>query len=92
MFRLTTNVARMNTPQQVGAALAEVVRAAIKDAGLSQRGVAAAAGMPLVTLNRRLTGHSAFTVVEVAAIAAVVGIGVTELFVRAEDSSLADAG
>lgn len=89
MFRLTTSVVRMNTPQQVSDTLSRVVKAAMKTSGHSQRDVAEATGIPLVTLNRRLTGSYSFTVLEVAAIAEVIGVGVTDLFLRAERSTIA---
>ena len=84
MFRLTTSVPHMTTAQSISDRLAAVVVQAIRSAGLSQRAVAEKSGIPLVTLNRRLTGKAAFTVLEVAAVAEVVGVGVTELFLRAE--------
>lgn len=86
MFRMTTTVLRMTTPEQISQRLAEVVVAAIKAAGHSQRDVAEASGIPLVTLNRRLTGRSSFTIPEIAAISEVIDTGVTELFLRVERS------
>ena len=84
MFRLTTNLVRMNTPEATSARLTAAVGDAIKAAGLSQRAVAERCGIPLVTLNRRLTGRTAFTVIEVAAIADALGTSLLDLAVRAE--------
>lgn len=89
MFRLTSNVIRMTTATTASADLAEVIAAAMKADGKSQRAVSEAAGIPLVTLNRRLTGRSAFTVPEVAAIAKVLDLSIVDLFLRAERSALA---
>lgn len=84
MFRLTTNLLRMNTPEATSARLTTAVANALRSAGLTQRAVSEQTGIPLVTLNRRLTGRSAFTVLELAAIAEVTGLSVVELAVRAE--------
>ncbi|HZL06889.1 MAG TPA: helix-turn-helix transcriptional regulator [Coriobacteriia bacterium] len=75
---------RMNTPEQVGRLLSEITSEAIKHAGLSQRATSESTGIPLVTLSRRLTGRSAFTVPEIAAIARASGVSVVELFLRVE--------
>lgn len=58
---------------------------------MSQRDVAAATGIPLVTLSRRLTGQTGFTVPEVAAIAHLLGISLVEVFLRAERAATASA-
>ena len=84
MFRLTTNLLRMNTPEATSARLTAVVADAMKTSGLSQRVMSERCGIPLVTLNRRLTGRNAFTIVELAAIADVLGISIVELALRAE--------
>lgn len=91
MLRMGTSVLRMETPDQYSARLAEVVAQSIRAAGLSQRDIAARAGVPLVTLSRRLTGRSPFTVVEVAAIASVLGVSVVELALRAERTTATHA-
>lgn len=81
---MTTNVLRMTTADLTAEALASVVSKAVKTANLSQREVADRTGIPLVTLNRRLTGRSAFTVPEVASVAEVLGLSVVEIFLRVE--------
>lgn len=88
---MTTNVPRMTTAQTASADLAEVIVEAMKADGQSQRSMSTATGIPLVTLNRRLTGRSAFTVIEVAAIAQVLDISVVDLFLRAERRALKPA-
>jgi len=74
----------MNTPEAISARLTAAVADAIKMAGLSQRAVSEQTGIPLVTLSRRLTGRTAFTVIELAAIAQVLNLSLVELAVRAE--------
>lgn len=74
----------MNTPEATSARLTAAVADAVKASGLSQRTLAEKCGIPLVTLNRRLTGRNPFTVVEVAAIADALGTSLLDLAVRAE--------
>lgn len=74
----------MNTPEATSARLTAAVADAMKTAGVSQRSMSDRCGIPLVTLNRRLTGRTAFTVVEVAAIAGQLGLSLVELALRAE--------
>lgn len=61
--------------QQVAAGVAQ----AIQDCGLSEVAVAERSGIPRTTLKRRLAGHSAFNVAELAAIAAVLGVDFASL-------------
>ncbi len=91
MSRMGTTVIRMDTPEVISHHLSQVVGAAIKSAGESQRSVAAKTGIPLVTLSRRLTGRTSFTFAEVAAIAGVIGVSVVELVLRAERASSSTA-
>ena len=63
MFRLTTSMIRMNTPQATSDRLTAVVAEAMRTAKVSQRAMAELTGIPLVTLSRRLNGHTAFTAV-----------------------------
>lgn len=77
----------MDTPEAVARQVAVEIKAAMASAGLSQREVADATNIPLVTLNRRLTGSGKpFDFGEVSAITAVLGISLTELVLRAERS------
>lgn len=69
----------MEQPQNTGAAVAEAVRAAIAARGTTQSAVAEATGIPRVTLVRRLTGFSSFTVDELARIAKVLETTPAEL-------------
>lgn len=84
MFRLTTSMLHMNTPQATSDRLTAVISQAMASAKVSQRAMAEATGIPLVTLNRRLTGRTAFTAVEMAAVAEVLNLSIVELALRAE--------
>ena len=85
MSRLGTTVSTMDTSEAIARQITAELRAALESAGLSQREAAAATGIPLVTLNRRLSGqHKTFDLVEVAALAELVGLGLTDLVLRAE--------
>ena len=76
---------RMTTAQTLSRDLADVVNAAVRAAHLSQRDLAERTGIPLVTLNRRLTARTPFTVTELAAIAEALGdVSVTDWFLKAE--------
>jgi transcriptional regulator with XRE-family HTH domain len=70
--------------------LAKVVSDAMKAHGKNQRDIAEATGIPLVTLNRRLTGRSPFVITELIAIAEVLDVSLVELVVRAERLSPRD--
>lgn len=74
----------MTTAQGLSKAVATAVSDAIKADRRSQRDVADAAGIPLVTLSRKLAGHRPFTLLELAAVAEVLDVSVTDLMLRAE--------
>lgn len=74
----------MTTAQQVSADLTEVVIAAARDAGLSQRRLAEMTGIPLITISRTFRGMRPMNVLDLAAIAEALGLSVTELALRAE--------
>ena len=84
MPRLGTTVSRMDTPETTAQRFAEEVRAGMEVAGISQRDMAARTGIPLVTLSRRLTGRSPFTIPELAAITSEIGISLVEIALRVE--------
>ena len=84
MFHMTTNMFHMTTAHQVSATLAQVVGETYKSAGLSQRGLAEAAGIPLVTLSRKLLGQSPFTAIELVSVSRALGVSFAELALRAE--------
>lgn len=84
MFHLTTKVLRMTQQHAFPAALAATVTAAIKADGKSQRQVAELTGIPLVTLNRKLTGRVPLNSLELAMIAEVLDTTPTDLTLRAE--------
>lgn len=65
-------------------ALAEVVKIALADAGVSRRDAAARTGIPLTTLSRRLTGNSPFLSTELAALASLAGTTVSALYADVE--------
>jgi len=64
--------------------VAQTVAEAIRAAGHSQRQVAEGTGIALVTLNRRLTGHTPFTIAELSAVAKFLGCSVSDFIARAE--------
>lgn len=64
--------------------LAEIVRNAVADQGLSIRDLASATLIPRTTLDRRLAGASPFTVPELRAIAACLGTSGSALLAAAE--------
>ena len=75
----------MDTSEAVARQVSAEIKAAMLAAGISQRDLAAKTAIPLVTLNRRLTGGSKpFDLVELASIADVLGLSLTELVLRAE--------
>lgn len=75
---MVTNVASMQT-HTTSESVAHAVTARLKEAGLPQRTVAAETGIPIVTLSRRLTGKSSFTVHELDLIADLLGTDVATL-------------
>lgn len=84
MFRMTSSMVRMTTAQQASADLIEVIVAAAHDAGISQRHLAETTGIPLVTISRTFRGLRSPNVLELAAIADVLGTSITDLALRAE--------
>lgn len=85
MSRLVSTLIRMDTPEALARQVALEVEAARKAAGISQRALSETTGIPLVTLNRRLTGQGKpFTFAEVAAVAAALGTTLTDISLRAE--------
>lgn len=62
------------------ARVAEAVRKAAADRGVSQLALSNATGIPRVTLIRKLRGQSPFTVPELAAIADEFGMDATEFW------------
>lgn len=74
----------MDTPEATSKALAEAVKAALETAGVSRRDAAERTGIPLTTLQRRLTGRSPFLVTELAVLASLTGTTVSALAATAE--------
>lgn len=88
MSRLGTTLIPMDTTEAVARQVSVEIKAAMLAAGISQRDLAAKTTIPLVTLNRRLTGAGKpFDLIELASIADVLGLGLTELVLRAERSA-----
>ncbi len=85
MPHMGTTVIHMDSPDFLARQIAAEVRSAMTAAGISQREMARATNIPLVTLGRRLTGAGKpMDMVELATIAHALGISVTELVLRAE--------
>lgn len=74
------SVFRMEPSTEYGRSVAHRVSAAIRAAGLTQREVSRATGIPLVTLNRRLQGHTPFIVTELYSIALATDVPVSSLY------------
>lgn len=92
MSRMDTTVITMDTNEALARRIADEVRAAMADKRISQRDLAQATGLPLVTLNRRLTGVSKpFDVEELARVAGALGLSVVEIVLRAERAALRPA-
>lgn len=70
----------MEPTTEYGRSVAQRVSAAIATAGLSQREVSSLTGIPLVTLNRRLRGHTPFIVTELYSIARALDLTVASLY------------
>lgn len=77
----------MSTPTGTARDIATSLASAIREAGWSQRDVADATGIPLVTLSRRLTGKSPLTITELAAITEAIGVSLAALVLAAEDAA-----
>lgn len=74
----------MDTPESTSAGIAAAVRAALDRAGITRRDAALRTGIPLTTLQRRLTGRSPFLVTELSALASLTGTTVSALATEAE--------
>lgn len=72
--------------------LAEVIRAAIDERGLTLREVSDATGIPTTTLHRRITQPSPFNITELASLATLMGTTAVDLMVAARNHSPASDG
>lgn len=70
-------------------AIAAEVRAAVARAGMHQTSVAQAIGMSTGTMSRRVNAESPFTVEELCAIAAELGVGVRTLLPESIEGEVA---
>ena len=89
MFRMTNKLCHMTTAESLSRRLSQAIKEAASDAGISQRDLADRAGIPLVTISRKLNHQHPFNAVELGAISEVLGISLVELALRAERQPLA---
>lgn len=64
--------------------IANAVKSALDRADISRREAALRTGIPLTTLQRRLTGRSPFLVTELSVLASVTGTTVSAIVAEAE--------
>ncbi|SPT53772.1 Helix-turn-helix [Actinomyces bovis] len=67
--------------------IASEIKALAQEQGIPLADLAAAAGIARQTLSTKINGHSVFTVPEVVAIAAALGVSASSLVARAEGAS-----
>jgi transcriptional regulator with XRE-family HTH domain len=79
VFHLERYGLYMDTPEQTSREISRTVSEALRVAGISQRSAADLTGIPLTTLNRRLTGAAPFLVTELYSLAKVLGTTVSAL-------------
>lgn len=91
MFRLTTKVFRMTSPTAISVEVGSVLKDLMAQRKLSQRALSDSTAIPLTTLTHRLSGKRAFTLPELAAVASVLDISLTDLFLRVERISVSNA-
>lgn len=85
MYQTDTRVSLMDAPNALAQQVAAEIRSAMESRNVSQREVAARTGVPLVTLNRRLTGQGKpFDLAELAMTAEALDMSVVDLVIRAE--------
>lgn len=92
-FHLVCNVIRMEAQSAFNAAIIAAIQEVMERARMTQADLACAAGIPLTTLHRRLhsKGGKSFEVVELLAICEALGIGFTDLALRAERAAATQA-
>lgn len=78
----------MATPEEISRSLSEAIKNAASTAGISQRELADKAGIPLVTLNRKLNHSAPFNAREMGAVSEALGLSLVELALRAERSPI----
>jgi transcriptional regulator with XRE-family HTH domain len=64
-----------------------VVSQLLADAGVSQKRAAEVTGIPRATLIRRLSGVSPFQTTELVALAALLGVNVSDIVLAAEQAA-----
>ena len=65
------------------------VEASMESRGVSQRWLAAASGIPLVTLNRSLKGHRSFNLNELGRVAEALDLSLVSLIAAADVEQVA---
>ncbi len=73
----------MDTTPTTWPLVAERVAQAMEDQGVTQLGLSRSTGIPRVTLIRRLKGQAPFTLDELEAVAAELGIAMSDLVAAA---------
>lgn len=68
----------------IDATFAEVVRAAIKDAGLNNKAVSNLIGIPYSTWRRKMQGHASFSLAEIHRLSKLLGSKSADLVGDAE--------
>lgn len=81
----------MVTPPDMAKALAAATSEALMAAGISRRDAADRSGIPITTLQRRLTGRSPLNAHELDTLATLAGTTVSALVARAEQRSPTNA-
>lgn len=79
-----TTVLYMDTPEAASRAVADAVKAALSEAKITRREAASRSGIPLTTLERRLSGRSPFDVNELYVLATMAGVKVSDLVAATE--------
>lgn len=79
----------MDTPETTARRISEAVKTISADRGVSQRQLSEATGIPFVTLHRRFNGGKPFDMAELAAIAAVLDMSVTDIITAALPAEVA---
>jgi len=81
---MRATVLYMQTTTDTARGIARAVAAALREAGVGNKDAAAQSGIPLSTLERRLSGRGkAFDVVELELLANLVGRDVSDFIVKA---------
>jgi transcriptional regulator with XRE-family HTH domain len=83
---MDTTVLSMDIELQQSRSVAQVVSEALVTRGITQREASERTGIPLTTLNRRLSTTSSFLVSELESLAVLLDTSVSAFFERAESA------